>query len=659
MCSHISRHPAESFETFQVTPTTILRHPLARRLCSRTRHNKCKRRMMQAEDNCAAVACPSLPMDLICRILESLPPNYLVLICRLVCKELWRRFSQPHHLVARFGLPLPAIAVCGAWLPHLQQSRKQLTFRGKLQMLSAAASSGSEVNLELAWELLSPCIAHGLDSEERSGATDAGTAAVKSGHLYLLPWLLQHGCPLNIHATLAAAAEHCDLAGLQRVWELLGCDPDPPSRHDAWLYDRLAGAAAISGRDTVAKLAWVMAMAEGSRYYKGPRLLLNAVTGAAFAGRLPVLHWLLEVALQRGVPLGELWSCAEDGEERGQALARALGAGHLAVADWLVDEAGYPLPQQEQAQDQDQEEEREHLWGVAAMGGNVDALRWLLLRGVPVDSCALPTAVGFGHLGAVRFLHEECGLGLEHVALWDAAGSRSIPTAQWLLQAGCRMGPRAYEAAARAGDVAMIRWLVLDAKCPWSQGTIAGVIKCWTHEPGNSIDELKAAVRLLVEAGCPCDRMAGAADGAAITGRLPLLRYLHEELGAGFGPGTLTAAAMGGCEAVLEWLMGAGCRAGEEGPRGDPYVAAAVNGDVATLRCLRRLGVPWGAGVLRGAVDGYSTPPSAVRWLVEQGVPLDREALEKAKDKARWRGERWSECAAWLAARLEAAEHGA
>ncbi len=627
--------------------------------------------MKQLADNCIADVCPSLPIDLVYRILESLPPNYLVLICRLICKEFWRRFSLPHHLVARFGLPLPPISCCGAWLPHLQQSLKQVTFCDKLHMLSAAASSGSEVNLEVAWDMLRPCIAPGMASEALSDTTNAGEAAVKSGHLHLLPWLLQHGCPLDTHGTLNAAAEHCDLAGLQRVWELLGCGPDPPGRHDGTLYGELACTAARYGPDAVAKLTWLLAMAEGSKqHYKGPWLLLNAATGAASSGRLPVLQWLLEVALQGGVPMEDLWSRVVDGEARGQALARALETGQLAAADWLVDEAGYPLPQELEGEglafgpdpDPEQVKEREHLWAVTAMGGSVDALRWLLLRGVPVDAYALPCAARSGHLGAVRFLHEECGLGLEHVALWDAAGSRSIPTAQWLLQAGCRMGPRAYEAAAGAGDVAMIRWLVLDAKCPWSTDTIIDIVGCWACEPGSSIDGPKEAVRLLVDAGCPFNSKSGAADSiaadeAAARGRLPLLRYLHEELGVGFGPGTLTAAARGGCEAVLEWLVGAGCRAGDDELSGNPYMVAADNGDMATLRCLRRLGVPWGEGLVCDAVHKYDTPPSAVRWLVEQGAQLDRQAVEWAEARARAEAG-WRECAEWLAARLEAAECG-
>ncbi len=623
---------------------------------------------MQEADDCATL-CPSLSRDLIYRILESLPPNYLALICRLVCKDWWRRFTQPQHCVARFGLPLPPIPCYAAWLPHLQQYLKQLTFCGKLQLLSAAASSGSEVNLEVAWSVLRPCLALGANSECLN-APDAGAAAVKSGHLHVLPWLLQHGCPLDMHATLEAAAAHCDLAGLQRVWELLGCGPDPPGQHEKTLYGYLAHAAASSSRDAVAKLTWLMAMADMSKqHYKGQWLLFKAAAGAASSGRLPVLQWLLELASAEGVPMEELWSRVVDGDVRGEPMAEALRNGHVAVADWLVDEAGYPLPQLEQqwAQGQDaafmpepdmqQEEEQELLWVAAAGGGCMDSLRWLLRSGVPACPRALLTAARAGHLEAVRFLHEECGVELQNYLLWEAASSRSIPTVRWLLQAGCTTGAGAYGEAARVGDGAMIRWLAQEAGCPWLQDTIPKVCVSWADEPGNSIDELKEAVQLLLDLGCPCDSKSVIADGAAASGRLPLLRYLHEELGIGFGQRALVAAARGGCEAVLEWLVGAGCRTGG-GLGNEPYVAAGCQGDMATLQCLLRLGVPWHERVVGWAVDVDSTPPSAVRWLVEQGAPCGRAEVAKVTGRARREG-RWQECAEWLAARLEAAEHGA
>ena len=61
------------------------------------------------------------------------------------------------------------------------------------------------------------------------------------------------------------------------------------------------------------------------------------------------------------------------------------------------------------------------------------------------------------------------------------------------------------------------------------------------------------------------------------------------------------------------------------------YNAAAANNDLAMLRCLRRLGCPWGPD--RGTFTNlawceYEFP--VLRWLVEAGYPVDWDAAVKA-----------------------------
>lgn len=54
-------------------------------------------------------------------------------------------------------------------------------------------------------------------------------------------------------------------------------------------------------------------------------------------------------------------------------------------------------------------------------------------------------------------------------------------------------------------------------------------------------------------------------------GDLSLLLYLQQECGVDFDERcTLAAAAHGGCEAVVEWLVGAGCAPGRDDPLDDP-----------------------------------------------------------------------------------------
>ncbi len=602
----------------------------------------------------SSVADPAVPFDLLGRVLEMLEPNDRAIYGRFVCKAAWKRLSQLHHRTARFSLPLPQHFDGLAWQPHLQQAFKQLTFPRRMRIISVAASSGSEANLELAWGLLRPCLfpellpkPHAPESADHYSlwfhGADAGTAAVRSGHAHLLLWLVLHGCPLDPYAALNAAAEHCDPAGLQQAWELLGGNGYTGYK----TLRALAKAAAKSAGDAAAKLSWLwrLTLAEEIPQDRQQQLLLSAAEGAATSGNLPVLRWLWEQGLDLRAA----------GQGRGQGvLVVALQHGHVAVADWLVDEAGCPLPQQEQ-----QAQERRHLWERAASGGSVEAMRWLLRRGVQVYRSAMECAARAGQLEAVQFLHGECSLELTEGDFAEAAGSRSVPTAAWLLQAGCPMSPGAYLYAAMAGDVGMVRWLAQEAGCPVGQDALVNCVRYWPMGQCSGAD-LEQALRVMVGAGCllPPPSATPCMDAAAGHGDLPLLRYLHEELGVGFGPGVLAAAARVGCVAVVEWLVEAGCRAGEGQGECNPYLEAGQCGDLATLSCLRRLGVPWGVGAYwgfgRGDRVGHGQVPLPVlRWMVEQGVPWREAAVQEELRVARERGE-YIDTVAWFETRLAA-----
>ncbi len=164
---------------------------------------------------------------------------------------------------------------------------------------------------------------------------------------------------------------------------------------------------------------------------------------------------------------------------------------------------------------------------------------------------------------------------------------------------------------------------------------------------------LKPTVWAMLEAGCPPGGGSDETDSigmAAKLGYLPLVRHLCEELGVAFAPGTLARAAAGGCVPVVEWLVGAGCRAGP-GYGDEPYVAAGVREDVATLSCLRRLGVPWHPSVLRWAVQ-EQVPLRVVRWMVQQGAPWDGGALYGTIEDLACTGWHDDETVAWFMRRL-------
>ncbi len=621
--------------------------------------------------------CPAvLPPDLIGRCLELLNPNDMAFHGRLVNQDACRRFCDPLHRTATFSIPLPPKARETAWQQYMLQAFQQLTFGQKLMSLSVAAASGSQRNLELAWALLQPCVSLGYVHAYIT--KDAGTAAVRFGHLHLLPWLLQHGCPVGKHSVLEAAAQHCDMQQLLHVWGLLGYDAHPPSGGQVrQIHARLAQAAGISGAGAVAKLSWLLAVYKAQS--PNPKLteremVVAAAEGAAESGNLPVLRWLLQERDPTlcSNTLAELWE--EDGSSLPkwpEVLSSALRHRHVAVADWLVDEAGCPVLQRVQEQQEEEVQQRWELWQLwhgAAGGGSVEAMRWLLRRGVPVCREAIGLAAESGRLEAVRFLHEECRMDLQQDNVFSsAAGSGSVPLATWLLQAGCPMSRDAYGSAAGAGHGAMVTWLAREARCPWGRETQRDVLhEFWSGTRDTSVGEgssndpqIEQAVWAMLDAGCPPGGGTDRADSigaAAQLGYLDLVRHLRDERGVAFAPGTLAAAARGGCVPVVEWLVGAGCRAGP-GADNDPYVVAAGGedgqgiADVATLSCLHRLGVPWNGGVLRWAVrKGVSW--RVLRWMVEQGAPWDEATLQdKVADQWR-RGKHDDENLAWFAERL-------
>ncbi len=624
-----------------------------------------------------------LPLELQAAVLACLPDNEQALVGRLVSWDACRRLGSSR--AARFRLPLPPSACDPAWQPHLHQALKQLTFADKLNMLSAAAASGSEANLELAWGLLRPCLHPELLPrpqgrwsvtfyvdlfEFQDRLQDPGEAAVQAGHAAtVLPWLVRHDCPLHPRKTLAAAVQHCDLAGLQAAWQLLGYGCGP-LKAEPWAFS-LARAAGLSGGDcAIAKLVWLRSVALESTWPEHQQLqfLVCAAVGAATAGSLPVLTWLRGLGLDLGNECRG-WECrdvCQANEAWATVLGAALQGGHVAVADWLVDEAGCPLPSEETR------EALMHVWLAAAEGGHVEALRWLRGRGLPVYGQSAEQAAKSGQLEALRVLHTECGAVLTEKLFVEAAGSRSVPTTAWLLQAGCPMGPGAYVSAARVGDADMVAWLAQEAGCPLGRLTAASIVREWPQAMPNR-PGLHWAMEVLVGAGCPLagDDARSLVDTAAARGDLWLLRRLHGELEVGLTSWTLAEAAGGGCEEVLEWVVATGWVDEEEGNDDyhdweawdgstGKYGLAGRHGDMATLACLQRLEIAVDPHVV--FLSARVSPSPVVRWLLEHGAPWGGAEVGSMADMIRCslaemiethlRDDRYPESRAWLRAQL-------
>ncbi len=581
-----------------------------------------------------------LPPDLQLHILSLLPPNEVGLSGRLVSPDAAAGLSGPEHCSASLSQPLPPHAVLWA-MEAGQQHVWQLPFRHKLQLLCTAAASGSEVNLEVALAVLQPSIfPEVLEGMSNCKRVHLEFAAVEAGHPQLLAWLWRR-CPglLSAYMSLAAAARYCDKEGMQTVWELCkrydagsSNDRNGSTLISQWMLDWAAGSAT---QDAVAKMQWVLAAASP----RWCRLDFSTTAAAVRSGDLGRLRWLRD----RGCPI--------DGEYR-YALQCALEHADLAVAQWLVDEAGCALPQTGTAGS---------AWtdlflAAASSADCVVKWHWLRDRGaLPLSSSPqlLRSLAGAviqcgrveGLQGLVQlFPHMETaeGQNVLQQALNEAEGPRCIAMARQLQQEGYVLASAAYLGAAWAGDLGMVRFLAREAGVPIGPMGFQELIKRWPRDTAAHRRGLLQAVQLVVGgAGHGEVVTKGAACAAAHVGNLPVVRYLLQQM-PGYQPDAvlLRAAVGNGCEALLEWLVEQpGCRAALEQNSFHMYQAALGDGDRGTLTALRRLGVPWGKDdVVVWAVQGRCELP-VLRWLLEQGAPVGR-----ARDLARVQADVvWSE----------------
>ncbi len=609
---------------------------------------------MDGITSCSRGSGPWLPAALQLHVFSLLPPNDRPLSGRLVSPDATSSLSGPENCTASLSQPLPPHAM--AWAVDAgQQHVRQLPFEHKLQLMCTAAASGSEVNLEVALALLQPSIFSELPHIWDSGAHPGG-AAVQAGHPQLLGWLSSH-CPKAVYpvSVLETAARHCTLAELQATWESLQAHPNFSRSIAAQgsITSALDAAAESVTPDAVAKVEWVLATAGSSC-----RIGHSTAQAAARSGDVARLRWLQG----RGFPVGD-WA----------VLLNALRHADLAVAQWLVDEAGCGLPAAggggEVAAEEGDRTWTELLRAAAESPDAGAKWRWLQQRGGPSVADAEPglvkelalAALGAGQVEAVQYLLSVLGadkvLAVGRDALSEAAGQAgSIPVVECLRQAGLVLSRKAYRGA--AGKLPFVRWLALEAELSANDFTctdLGHVITLWPDGTPAHNRELLEAVQLLAGAGFSDwgrdHAGTGLIDFAAQRGDLDLVLYLRRQ-GAPLNADIylIQLAAGAGCVALLEFLAALpDCFKPSADLDSTPYVAAARHGDRATLDALRRLGVPWCLeNEVAEAVKNLCGEP-ALRWLVENGAPVgSAEDMEWAVAKGVEFGVLGAEAAAWL-----------
>ncbi len=614
----------------------------------------------QEDDGSDVVMFSRLPTGPFLRVLEFLPAQDRACSGRLACRDAWWHLSGVHHRTAYLSQPLPPHAV--PWFERYgSEALKQLPHREKLtQPMSAAAASGSTANLAAVWGLvrqgLHPELLQAGHYSFASRFGSVGAVLVRDGHAHLLPWLLDNGHPVDAQAALLRAAQYCNLAGLQAVWQLLR--PDRQLINDALAF----AARSISTDDAIAKMEWLLQ--QHGETGGANRLPPRAAAAAAGTGDLSRLQWML----QRGCDFYYYEGIDNGLDTSGRLLTIALSHAGLEVVEWLVREAGCRLPDPAPgpaaaaaaaaaAGEGKDRSYRLKLVAAAAASGSVTKLQWLRDRGLlslpPADMQDVLYATTEGQLETLRFLHQDFGVQLSEGLARAAVQSGEVASASWMMQQGGRglFADRGsvWRAAAASGSVGMVRWLVGEGMGGAGRVEVTLLVKAWPSETQQDRASLLPAVQLAVQSvgnqsgssGGSNGVRDGGADGGggglapepppsgqqqcqellvavARRGDLPLLAYLHSLLQCPLGPEVLLAAVGCGCEALVEWLLGHGCALPED------TVALLMEpmkaGDLAMVRCLLRMGVPIPRGMQPEAAT-RRCPLPMLRWLVAEGAP--------------------------------------
>ncbi|GLC35247.1 hypothetical protein PLESTB_000585600 [Pleodorina starrii] len=582
----------------------------------------------------------SLTPELVELVASCLPPNEVACTLRLLNKSLAKQLQRWTSVT--LSRPVPPHAFARHWgdervthaLPRKQRQR----------LLCLTACSGAISNLDVAVS----AVGFPLTKE-------VFHAAAASGHVHVCEWLHDRRCPLHGYMAIQEAAKLGHAAVVR--WLLSLHRPDPGLR-SVMASASLVSAAEGGHRDLCEELL----VAVWARRH----LLSLAVYKAAAAGHVGLTDWLLAQAATShdGGSINDavLLSCAAYGYELPafQRLYHArmgrggAGGSNMAVAAAADEDFGWlcgpdvafaaiasPKPDWRAKFEWLEAAAGCRLRGSAAtveydmlpsVGGTAEPLaaaptpedaleRIAFLRGLGLASFdrlahrLFRAAVTSASAPVLRYLRTAGLFNLQDTGLTAVAAERGhVAVLVELLAAGYDIGPGDVRIAARDGHLHVLRWLA-----GLEEGAEAGAAETAGSEAGTAA---RGALREAMEGE---DLIAHAAE----SGSLELVSWLRDK-GCRLDERAFTAAAEVGHVAMLEWMAAGGCPMGDNG---EPYLAAGRNGDFAVLRCLRRLGCPWdphGHTFSLAVWDPSQKPCSlaVLRWLVDQGCPVDWKAAE-------------------------------
>ncbi|KXZ46057.1 hypothetical protein GPECTOR_47g332 [Gonium pectorale] len=332
----------------------------------------------------------------------------------------------------------------------------------------------------------------------------------------------------------------------------------------------------------------------------GPGYSFGAAPSAARSGHLTTVDWLVRqprhmagnnaqgplqgplvaataagcalAALQQRVAEGG-WGLSET-MYKTEALAAAAGSPTLdwgAKVEWL-EAQGCPKST----------EAAEEAAGMPNHSEALARLSWLRGRGYPADEKAVKAAPRTGNVAALQYLLAEAGV-------WPDGNGKAA------------------EAAAEGGHLAALQAL---HGAGWPAGRFFARLAA---ARGGHVHVLAWMLEALGAEAVPLDSILFAA--ATESGSVELLAWLRDRGCDYRDPIVLRGAACVCCEAALEFLVELGC---PQEMAKECYLLALENNDLATLRCLRRLGLPPRAFATRPEFSAARFPLPILRWLLNE-----------------------------------------
>ncbi|KXZ51129.1 hypothetical protein GPECTOR_13g616 [Gonium pectorale] len=575
------------------------------------------------------------------RFASLLHPNEVICTLRCVDKATAEQFrGRPEFASVRLSRPVPPHAFTARWAAP--GAMRDLTLAQRKQLLRLTAASGVVANLEVALE----AVGYIPDEEE---LTNILYFAATAGHVDVVRRLMETGRPLDIDRPLCAVAK----LGNKAMCELLmSSDAD----HSLWS-ETVAAPALEGGHPELAK--WVL-----RERPEGPTGSGGSLARRGYYGCLRLLK-----AAAEGCDLATLRSLhqrcrgAVDPKLFESVLPAAVSS---RTADWQA--------KAEWAESQLSPNASRGTYACASAALCPDSelrLAWLLARGYTANECVADRALSASNTAGLELL---LGRGVlpGQLAIGQAAKEGRLEALKKLHEHGCPLDAGGLVCSgARGGHLQVVVWAVEELGAS-PHGYFIGVdlkSRCdlevlkWLHQHGWRLNPAKWALEaaqgcnlpalmwVVRELGAPVTSPA-LMDAASACGNVEMMAWLRER-GGPWGEDAFASAARAGCEAALDWVVEQGCPMPFDGW---PHLLAVHVGDLLTLRCLARLGCPWGPAsgqdaVFESCVRIGRWPLPAVRLLVELGCPVDWEAALEETNMSYWEGP--ADVRQWLAAQAE------